>query len=165
MFCFFVFFCRMHLSKALQPGLHIPLGLRKLFVCLKCKGKTSESLSISNDNPVYEKEKKMLIHAVSLFSAERGWKQAGNRFWVPDRTVRSLSFLLAKPILQEGEGVAESLKVIGIRKPFFSRPRLLLSARSVARVLLWDSRTVSLACLSWLGSVPLDESVFNWCVL
>lgn len=59
-------FFRMHLSKALQPGLHIPLGLRKLFVCLKCKGKTSESLSISNDNPVYEKEKKKKAYSCSI---------------------------------------------------------------------------------------------------
>lgn len=44
----------MHLSKALQPGLHIPLGLRKLSVCLKCKGKTSKTTLILNKNPIYE---------------------------------------------------------------------------------------------------------------
>lgn len=131
-----LFYIRMHLSKALQPGLHIPFGLRKLFVCLKCKGKTSESLSISNENPVYEKEKKMLIHAVSLFSAESRVKTSREQILGFRSYGALLIVLLAKPILQEGEGVAESLKVIGIRKPFFSRPCLLLSARSVARVLL-----------------------------
>lgn len=51
----------MHLNKALQPGLHIPFGLRELFVCQKCRGKTSKSMFIFNKNPFM----KMLIHAVS----------------------------------------------------------------------------------------------------
>lgn len=35
----------MHFSKALQPGCTFHLGLGKVSVCLKCKGKTYESVS------------------------------------------------------------------------------------------------------------------------
>jgi len=51
----------MHSSKALQPGLHIPLGSRESSISLECKRKTSTSRLISNKDPGL----KMLIHAIS----------------------------------------------------------------------------------------------------
>lgn len=62
---------RMHQSKALQPGLHIPL-LRKLLVCLKCKRG-----NFLNKNSFL----KMLIHAVSSLSTDGGQNQGRNRMW------------------------------------------------------------------------------------
>lgn len=80
-------FIRMHLSKALQPGLHIPLGLRKLFVCLQCKGKTSKSMSISNKNP-FMKCLFMQYHYSPLTEDEN---QPGTELGVPGHTAQSLS--------------------------------------------------------------------------
>lgn len=147
----------MHLSKALQPGLHIPLGLRKLSVCLKCKGKTSKSKLISKKDPFL----KTLIHAVSLFSTERRWKQARN--WSLEfQVVRcSLYDLLSKSILQRRETVFESNWIM---KLFFSPQDLVFSLANSVRGFFSEILKLS-ACLSWLSSVPLDESVFNWCVL
>lgn len=71
----------MHLSKALQPGLHIPLGLRKLFVCLKCKGKTSESLSISTTTiPFMKKKKKCLFMQYRCSPLKEGENKPGTDF-------------------------------------------------------------------------------------
>ncbi len=79
----------MHLSKALQPGLHIPLGLRKLSVCLKCKGKTSKSMLILNKNPFMKKCLFMQYHYSPLKEDEN---KPGTEFGVPGHMVQSLSF-------------------------------------------------------------------------
>lgn len=143
----------MHLSKALQPSLHIPSGLRKLSVCLKCREKTSESMFIFNKNPFM----KMLIHAVSLFSTERGWKQARNRIWSSRSFGAVFIICLLKPSFRSVRQpwVFESN---WITNPFF--PSFL--SKQHVRVPLWESETVCLlvapvsALFHWMTQFLID---------
>lgn len=150
----------MHLSKALQLGLRIPLGLRKLSVCLKCKGKTFKSMLILNKNPFM----KMLMHAVS-FSSERWWKQARNRI-CSSRSYGAVFMICSlNPSFRSVRRVCV-FESNWIMKPFFFLKTSSFLCKQHVRVPLWESQTVCLpVSLSWLSSVPLDESVFNWCVL
>lgn len=95
----------MHFSKALQPGLHIPLGLKKLSVCLKCKGKTSKSMLILNKNPFMKKNAYSCSIIILHWKRMKTSQEQNLEFQV---IWCSLYHLLTKSILQEGETVFES---------------------------------------------------------
>lgn len=132
----------MHLSKALQPGLHIPLGLRKLSVCLKCKGKTSKSILILNKNHFM----KMLIHAVSLFSTDRGWKHARNSIW-SSRSYGAVFIIFLT-----------ELHPSGWWGPIFPLKTSSLLCKRYVTAPLWDSLPVSSgsALFHWMSQFLID---------
>lgn len=113
-------------------------------------------MSILDKNPTM----KMLIHAVSLFSTERGWKQARNKFWSSRSYGAVLIICSLNPSFRrlKHSGVFETN---WIRKPFFSEPHLFPCKQHV-RVLLWVSQTVclpvspGLALFHWMSQFLID---------
>lgn len=132
------------------------LGWGSYLFVWSAKGKLLKVCQFLNKNPFM----KMLIHAVSLFSTERGWKQARNTFW----SSRSYGAVL---IIRSLNPSFESLKHSGvfetnwIRKPFSSEPHLF-SCKQHVRVLLWDSQAVclpvspGLALFHWMSQFLID---------
>lgn len=113
----------MHFSKALQPGLHIPPGVEEVFHPSRVQRKTSESVSILNKNLIFEKGEEEgggrgCLCSCSIIALH--WKGQRNK---PGTDSRFYVVVFAKPILRRGRvggvgGVAESLKVTGMKRAF-----------------------------------------------
>lgn len=146
----------MHLSKALQPALHVPLGLRKLSVGRKCKGKTPKSMLFSIRILLW-KCLFMQYHYSPLKEDENVPGTERLEFQVEwCRRYR----VFAKSVLWERE-TARSLRKERDNEPVFPSSKPDLSAASS----MWGFLCQSVKLLVSPGSAPLDESVFNWCVL
>lgn len=109
---------------------------------------------------------KMLIHAVSLFSIERGWKQARNRI----SNFRSYGAVFIICSLNPSFRRARQtwvLETTWITKPFFFHFSFFLKTSSFlckqhVRVPVWDSRAVCLpvspgsALFHWMSQFLID---------